>query len=181
MGMILTEANRPQVGEYHYRRVLALTGARDPILLANLAWNLKIQGRIAEARAFYEEFVAGRRGVRRPARLGAAWRKRTATSPGAAELLDRAEAVAPGNPSVHWPARCCMGAPQYDQAIGRARQFVVRRQAVSAQRVAEKGRLLDKMGRPQEAFAAFREGKRKARELSGIAYLADHAHDMAGG
>ena len=47
MGMILTEANRPQVGEYHYRRVLELTGARDPILLANLAWNLKLQGRIA--------------------------------------------------------------------------------------------------------------------------------------
>ena len=44
----------------------------------------------------------------------------------------------------------------------------------------EKGRLLDKMGRHQEAFAAFQEGKRKARELSGNAYLADHARDMAG-
>ncbi len=26
MGMIMTEANRPQIGEYHYRRVLELTG-----------------------------------------------------------------------------------------------------------------------------------------------------------
>src|SRR5258707_4782499 len=43
MGMILTEANRPQVGEYHYRRVIELSGRRDPILLANLAWNLKNQ------------------------------------------------------------------------------------------------------------------------------------------
>ena len=58
MGMILTEANRPQVGEYHYRRVLELTGQRDPILLANLAWNLKNQGRMEEARALYEESVA---------------------------------------------------------------------------------------------------------------------------
>src|SRR6202166_2870774 len=41
MGMILTEANRPQIGEYHYRRVLELSGGRDPILLANLGWNLK--------------------------------------------------------------------------------------------------------------------------------------------
>ncbi len=58
MGMILTEANRPQIGEYHYRRVLELTGQRDPILLANLAWNLKAQGRMEEARALY-------RGIRR--------------------------------------------------------------------------------------------------------------------
>jgi predicted Zn-dependent protease len=27
MGMIMTEANRPQIGEYHYRRVLDLTGS----------------------------------------------------------------------------------------------------------------------------------------------------------
>ena len=58
MGMIMTEANRPQIGEYHYRRVLELTGQRDPVLLANLAWNLKNQGRMAEARALYEESVA---------------------------------------------------------------------------------------------------------------------------
>src|SRR5580704_13035013 len=58
MGMILTEAQRPAVGEYHYRRVLDLSGARDPILLANLAWNLKTQGRMAEARTLYEESVA---------------------------------------------------------------------------------------------------------------------------
>jgi len=55
MGMILTEANRPQVGEYHYRKVLELTGGREPIVLANLAWNLKNQGKMAEARALYEE------------------------------------------------------------------------------------------------------------------------------
>jgi hypothetical protein len=37
MGMILTEAQRPHIGEFHYRRVLEISGARDPILLANLA------------------------------------------------------------------------------------------------------------------------------------------------
>ena len=58
MGMIMTEANRPQVGEYHYRRVLELTAKREPVLLANLAWNLKNQGRMPEARALYEESAA---------------------------------------------------------------------------------------------------------------------------
>src|SRR5579862_8902836 len=41
MGMIMTEAQRPQVGEHHYRRVIELVGKTDAVLLANLAWNLK--------------------------------------------------------------------------------------------------------------------------------------------
>ena len=40
LGIILTDTS-PQVGEYHFRRVLDLTGSRDPILLANLALCLK--------------------------------------------------------------------------------------------------------------------------------------------
>src|SRR5580698_4767833 len=55
MGLVLTEANRPLIGEYHYRRVLELAAGPEPITLANLAWNLKNQGRIDEARALYEQ------------------------------------------------------------------------------------------------------------------------------
>ena len=55
MAMILTEAQRPHIGEFHYRRVLEISGDRDPILLANLAWNLKCQGKIAEARELYSK------------------------------------------------------------------------------------------------------------------------------
>ena len=57
MGMIMTEANRPQIGEYHYRRVLELAEGEEPITLANLAWNLKNQGRIDEARALYQRSI----------------------------------------------------------------------------------------------------------------------------
>jgi hypothetical protein len=39
----------------------------------------------------------------------------------------------------------------------------------------EKGRLLDQMGRYDEAFDAFVEGKKRLCEISGTAYLADHA------
>src|SRR5581483_3829293 len=59
LAMVLTEANRPRIGEYHYRKALELSRGRDPILLANLAWNLKNQGRTAEARELYRESVAG--------------------------------------------------------------------------------------------------------------------------
>ncbi len=44
----------------------------------------------------------------------------------------------------------------------------------------EKGRLLDQMGRYDDAFAAFVEGKRLVREVSGTEYLAEQAAAMAG-
>ena len=58
MGLVLTEANRPLIGEYHYRRVLELAEGEEPITLANLAWNLKNQGRIDEARGLYRRSMA---------------------------------------------------------------------------------------------------------------------------
>src|SRR5216684_7125946 len=72
MGMIMTEANRPQIGEYHYRKVIELSRARDPILLANLAWNLRNQGRMAESRQLYEEASAAAPDVLQTL-LGWAW------------------------------------------------------------------------------------------------------------
>src|SRR5580658_2344443 len=98
MGMIMTEAQRPRLGEYHYRQVLALSGARDPILLANLAWCLKNQGRMEEARALYEESTAARPDIRETllgwARLEEADRNFAA----AADKLDQLDALFPGNP-----------------------------------------------------------------------------------
>ena len=34
MGMVMTEANRAQVGEYHYRKVIELSGGREPVVLS---------------------------------------------------------------------------------------------------------------------------------------------------
>ena len=95
MGMIMTEANRPQVGEYHYRRVLELTGQRDPILLANLAWNLKNQGRMAEARALYEESVAAAPDIRQTLLGLARLEEADRNFDGAARILDTAGCAVP--------------------------------------------------------------------------------------
>ncbi len=43
----------------------------------------------------------------------------------------------------------------------------------------EKGRLLDRMERYDEAFAAFAEGKRLMRKLTGKTYMADQARQLA--
>jgi tetratricopeptide (TPR) repeat protein len=182
MGMVMTEANRPQIGEYHYQKALELTRARDPILVANLAWNLKNQGRMAEARALYEESVAQAPEVLQTllgwARLEEADRDLDAAS----RLLDRAERVAPGNPSVLLARAVVYGRNRsYSQAL-EVLDVAASKNPVGglgANELLEKGRLLDRMGRYEEAFAAFDEGKRLCREVSGLNYMADHARQQA--
>ena len=178
MGMVLTEAQRPQMGEFHYRQALRLSGARDPILLANLAWSLKSQGRIDEARALYRESTAAAPRILQTllgwARLEEVDRKFDA----AASLLRQAEAVAPNDPTLLYSRAVLLGRMRHhDEAIAALDGLS---QGISQARLGpaetlEKGRLLDKMGRYDEAFAAFSEGKRLARDASGDVYMAEHA------
>jgi tetratricopeptide (TPR) repeat protein len=178
MGMILTEANRPQIGEYHYRRVLALTGQRDPILLANLAWNLRNQGKIDEAREFYKESVALAPAILQTL-IGYARMEETDRNFACAdEILDQAERVAPDNANVLLQRAVLRGRTKdYDEAL-RILDRLGEGHGLGASELLEKGRLLDKMGRYDEAFAAFTEGKRMMRELSGNSYMSAHAHEL---
>ena len=180
MGMVLTEAQRPHLGEHHYRRALDLSGARDPVLLANLAWSLKGQGKLAEARALYEESAAMAPAVPQTllgwARLEEADRQLDAAS----RMLDRAEALFPDDPRFLVPCAVILGRQGHhaaamaalDRAAGHAG-------ALGPNELLEKGALLDRMGRYGEAFAAFDEAKRKARECSGQQYQADDAQLLA--
>ena len=186
MGMVMTEANRPQLGEYHYRRVLDLAGRRDPIVLANLAWNLKNQGKMAESRRLYEESAAQEPAALQTLLGWARMEEADRNFDQAAALLDRAERFAPGNPSVLLARAVLHGRTRsYAQALavldgiaGREREEG-REGGLGANELLEKGRLLDKMGRYEEAFAAFAEGKRLCREVSGLVYLAEPATQLA--
>lgn len=55
MGVVFTETGALLAGERHYRQTLKLLGREDGMVLANLAWNLKLQGRLSEAEALYGE------------------------------------------------------------------------------------------------------------------------------
>ena len=179
MGMILTEAQRPQIGEYHYRRVLELTEGRDPILLANLAWNLKNQGRMEEARALYEESAAAAPDIRQTllgwVRLEEADRKFDT----AAALLDRMEARWPADPAVRLTRAVVLGRmKRHDQALAeldalaaQTRESQQGDDGFGPTELLEKGRLLDQMGRYDDAFAAFQDGKRLALERGGLQYM----------
>jgi tetratricopeptide (TPR) repeat protein len=182
MGMIMTEAQRPQVGEHHYRRALALLGGPQPILLANLAWNLKNQGRMAEARALYEQSVALDPGIFQTLYGWARMEETDRNFARAAELLDAAEKLAPGHPSVRLTRAVVHGRTKaYDAALASLDAIEQGRGGAGLGPVewSEKGLLLDKMGRHAEAFAAFTEAKRTLRALTGQAYLAAEAEALA--
>ncbi|HTW71580.1 MAG TPA: sulfotransferase [Acetobacteraceae bacterium] len=179
MGMIMTEANRPQIGEYHYRRVLDLSGQRDPILLANLAWNLKNQGRMEEARALYLESVAAAPDIRQTllgfVRLEEADRNFSA----AGEVLDGMEQRFPNDPAVRLTRAVLLGRQRkYDEALALIDSTVTGDARLGPNELLEKGRLLDQSGHYDEAWTAFAEGKRLARELSGQVYLDEAAQQQ---
>ncbi|MBW4023532.1 MAG: tetratricopeptide repeat protein [Proteobacteria bacterium] len=176
MGMILTETNRPQAGEFHYRRVLAITGTREPILLANLGWNLKNQGRMEEARALYQESIATGPGIRQTligyVRLEEADRSFDA----AAKALDIAQAAFPDDAQLRLARAVLLGRTGEQSAA----LTLIDRMASGHDRqlrpaeLLEKGRLLDRLGRYDDAWVAFEAGKRQALDHSGQAY-ADEA------
>jgi len=185
MGLVLTEANRPLVGEYHYRQVLALTDKDEPITLANLAWNLKNQGRMEEARELYEKSVKIKPDILQTflgwAKLEEADRRFEA----ALDLLDMADAIEPGNPSVQLARATVLARLKRPEAAlalldaGHATGGEEIQSKLGPAELSEKGRLLDQLGRYDEAFAAYDAGKKRALEFGARPYLADAARDLA--
>lgn len=186
MGLVLTEANRPLVGEYHYRQVLELAEADEPITLANLAWNLKSQGRMAEARELYRQSTALRADVLQTVLGWAKLEEADRNFEAALALLDRAEAIQPNNPSVHLARATVLARlkrPEEALALLHEREAPETanppRPSLGAAELSEKGRLLDQLGRHDEAFAAFDLGKKRALEAGARLYLAEAASEMA--
>jgi tetratricopeptide (TPR) repeat protein len=180
LGMVMTEAHRPAVGEFHYGRALHLSGQRDPVLLANYALCLKNQGKMQEARALYQESLAlapdSLHTILGFARLEEADRNLAA----ALALVDQADAKFPKNPSTILLRAIVLGRMR-DAGAAVALLDGMRGDTgdLGPSEHLEKGRLLDQMGRYDEAFDAYVEGKRRLREISGTAYLADHAQQTA--
>jgi tetratricopeptide (TPR) repeat protein len=181
MGLVLTEANRPLIGEYHYRRVLELAEQEEPITLANLGWNLKNQGRMAEARALYERSMQLKPDVIQTvlgfAKMEEADRKFDA----ALNLLDQADRIFPGNPSVLL-TRATILARRKQTAAALAlldEQPSGEKLLLGPSELSEKGRLLDTLGRYDEAFEVFDTAKKQAVQMGARTYMADAANELA--
>ena len=165
--MIMTEAQRPQVGEHHYRRVMALIAAPSPILLANLAWNLKNQGRMEESRELYEESVRlDPSDLPDPLRLGADGGDRPQLRRAPANCSTRRRNSHPGTRASPCTRAVLQGRIK---RLRRARwprstTWKARREGGGLGPIewSEKGLLLDKMGRDDEAFGGLQRGQAHA-------------------
>ncbi|MCC6719058.1 MAG: sulfotransferase [Acetobacteraceae bacterium] len=182
LGVALTEANRPVPGEHHYRRALALAaglGGRPALVLANLAWNLKQQGRITESRALYAEARAAAPAVLTTLLGEARMEEAAGNLDRAAAVLDEAAALAPRAAAVTL-AQAVVAARRgaRDQALAML-DGMAQDDAAAPAVLMEKGRLLDRMDRPQDAFAAWTAGKQRLRDLTGQEYEAAAAEDEA--
>jgi tetratricopeptide (TPR) repeat protein len=179
MGMTLTEAHRPAVAEYHYRRAFEISGTREPVALSNFALCLKNQGKMAEARALYTEALAAAPDnlhvLMGLVRLEEADRDLAA----AMTLLERAATLAPASQHVQLQRAVVLGrSGDTAGAIATLDQMATSDAPFGAGELLEKGRLLDRMEQYEEAFRTFEAGKQRLREVSGRAYLDDYARQL---
>jgi tetratricopeptide (TPR) repeat protein len=181
MGMVMTEINRPQIGEYHYRRALELVDRPGPVILANLAWNLKNQGKMAEARTHYREAMALDSSILQTVLGWARLEEADRDFDAADALLDQAEVLAPNLPGILLSRAVVQGRRRdHEKALVVLERIAgLRDGALGAGEMLEKGRLLDQMGRYDDAWDAFVEGKRLVREASGVSYMSEQAETLA--
>ena len=178
MGVALTQIGRAAAGEYHHRRALELAGKRLPMILSNLALNLKNQGRMDEARALYREAheaePANRQTLLGWAQLEEADRNLAA----ATELLDKVEQLTAPSPATRQTRAAILGREgRLEDALAvLSSDDETRLRPVE---ILERGRLLDKAGRYDEAWEAFLAGKSRATRMGARTYMREEARDLA--
>ncbi|WP_377807982.1 sulfotransferase [Azospirillum sp. A29] len=177
LAMVLTESHRPHAGEFHYRQTLGLAGP-DAVTVANLAWNLKLQGRIGEARALY-----GKAAALDPA-IPLTWLGWAQTEDAGRDLaaatrfLARAKRLDPGHGDIgRFEAALLaqLGAPE--AGLAALELAAARPSGPDAVELLEKARLLDRLGRPDEAFAAMTMAKALIRQ-GGRRYADQEVSDL---
>lgn len=172
MGLIMTETNRAIAGEYHYRRALEL-GGPNARLCANLAINLKNQSKMDESEKFFEESLRLDPKAVNTYLNYARMEEARRNFKKAWELLKKAEELAPEGFDLTLTRAVLHGREKhYEQAIAElnAAKEAGKKSALSSVHHLERGRLLDKLERFDEAWADFTEGKRIVREVQGRAY-----------
>jgi len=172
MGMLLTLANRTVFAEYHHRRLLDLSGTRDPAILGLLAWNLTNQGRIAEARALYRESLAAAPDQVRVLLCSAINEEADRAFDAAAALLDRAARLAPQDRRLTAERATLLTRQRaYEPAL----KLFDGLGGLTTDEALQKGRLLDAMGRYDDAFASFVAARRQESTVPGSGYKAEQA------
>ena len=168
-GTVLSELNDLTAGEWHFRRSLELAGPQAPVF-ANLALNLMQQGRAEEADAYFAQADALAPGNMQTL---AHWSKLCEVRGDlsrAEALLSRAEAASSKSEVDLLRASYLARTARPDKAL----EIINAAPSLGGHGQLERGRLLDKLGRYEEAWRDFVEAKRKlAQEAGGLQYKSD--------
>ena len=174
MGMIMTEAQRPQVGEHHYRRAMKLLGGAQRRSSSPISpGTSRTRGAWRSRGSSTKSRCGSTRRSSRPSMAGRGWRRPTAISRAPANCSTRRRACRPETRASSCTARSCTDASSTTIEALAALDDIERRRAggdLGPIEWSEKGLLLDRMGRYAEAFAAFSEAKRNLRALTGQSY-----------
>lgn len=168
MGVVLTETGRVRAGERHYRRALTLLGREDGLVLANTAWNLKLQGRLDEAASLYEKALALRADNKRGVGGYAQVEMARGNTGKAVALLDDGLA--------RWPDERTLRLLRalVDLATGNADSVLERLggapENLMAAELCARGQALGRLGRVSEAVACYATAKKIQRERNGQSY-----------
>jgi len=175
MGLILTETGRAAAGEIHLRRAIAIAG-HNAYLASLLANCLKAQGKLDEAADWFRKAS-----VLEPdnAEIWTGWCRLEEARRDMArawELLGRAERARLGSADLRLTKAVLLGREGRDgEAIAELSQSQAAGKPLAPAALLERGRLYDRMGRFDEAWADFTEGKRLFREVQGWHYEAAQA------
>lgn len=181
MGMVMTQQRRPSLGVFHCRRALELSNSRIPLVLANLATNLTALGETDEARALYREADAldpdNAQTLRAWAQLEEADRNLDAAN----ILIDRLAALLPDSTATTLMRAEILGRQKRwaEAVILLDDNAASRNRPLRPMERLERGRLLDRLGRYDEAWVDFVSAKAQARELTGHSYLEKDASELA--
>jgi tetratricopeptide (TPR) repeat protein len=175
-GTLLSELGDLPSGEWHFRRAAELAGAQPPFL-QNLALNLMQQGRTEEAdRVFAQADALAPGDLKTLAHWSKLYEVRGDLKR-AGELLDRAQAVSSAKDVNLLRAGYLARAGRAAEALA----IIDAAGTLNGDGQLERGRLLDRLGRYDDAWQSFVEGKRKlAAEAGGVTYQARAVEDFFG-
>ncbi len=167
VGLVLLEQSRGHAAEFHFRRALELSASRDPILLARLGTALRQQSRLNDSREVYAEADAQVPGNFEIVFGWARTEEAAQNFERAAELFEQACRLAPENMAVR------ISLAELLARIGRreeALEGLAKIEDTSGSALMTRGRILDRMGRHDEAFAAWKQGKAQYVAAGGQTY-----------
>lgn len=182
LGMIHSDQRQPEAAEFHYRQVLELHEPVAPIC-ANLANAYVEMGRLDEAESFFRQTLyldpKNIEGLLSWVRMEEARRRFDR----AAQLLDRAETIQPRYAACSLARSALLRRTKaYAEALAQVDEAAARDAAIvmTPRYWYERGEVLDKLERYDEAFGAFSEANRLARFQGNRSYDAAAQTDFVG-